>query len=129
MYVGLPEKQNIGLITGHTGLLKKEHLASVGADQKRLIISGMEDCSEFQKVVIERGNELDIERMKAGVLEAARKFMDGSVGAVILECTNLITFRSDIQRLLRVPVFDMVSLIEFFAKGYKIINFNSHYVI
>ncbi len=43
----------------------------------------------------------------------------GHAGALVLECSNLATFRSDVQRAIGVPVFDMVSLIESFADGYR----------
>lgn len=124
----LPSDRKIGLITGDTRLLKPEHLRAAGADPHRLIVRGMENCVEFQKVVIERGEELDPERMKEGVLDAAGAFLGGSVDAVVLECTNLITFRVDIQRHLNVPVFDAVSLIEFFAQGYRLRVFASSYL-
>jgi aspartate/glutamate racemase len=124
----LPEKKKIGLITGDTRLLKEEHLAAADAKGDRLIIGGMEGCAEFQRVVLERENELDIEQMRQGVLEVAKGFMGKDIGAVLLECTNLITFRSTIQRLLRVPVYDAVSLIEFFAEGYRRKEFMAHYM-
>lgn len=125
----LPEKKKIGLITGDTRLLKEKHLAAADAKGDRLIIGGMEGCAEFQRVVLERENELDIEQMRQGVLEVAKGFMGKDIGAVLLECTNLITFRSTIQRLLRVPIYDAVSLIEFFAEGYRRKEFIARYVV
>jgi hypothetical protein len=32
------------------------------------------------------------------------------LGALVLECTDVVPFASDIQRLLNVPVFDIVTL-------------------
>ena len=124
----LPPSQKIGVITGDTRILKPEHLRAAGAEEARLVIRGMENSDEFQKVVIERGNALNVEKMREGVLHAAKGFLDEPVGAVVLECTNLVTFRSDIQRLLKVPVFDAVSLIEFFAEGYRLRHFASEYM-
>ena len=94
------------------------------------MIRGMENSEEFKQVVINRGPKLDIAAMQAGVLTAAEDlFRSGeTIGAVVLECTNLITFRSDIQREFNVPVYDLVSLIEFFADGYRIRNFTSRYL-
>jgi aspartate/glutamate racemase len=124
----VPNRQKIGIITGDTRILKPEHLRAAGAEEARLVIRGMENSDEFQKVVIERGNALNVEKMREGVLQAAKGFLDEPVGAVVLECTNLVTFRSDIQRLLKVPVFDAVSLIEFFAEGYRLRHFASQYI-
>lgn len=124
----LPDSKKIGVITGHGGFLKDEHLEAAGARRDRLLIEGMEGVPEFRKVVIERGNELDVEEMRRGVLAVAKRFAEKPVGPVVLECTNLITFRSDIQRLLGVPVYDAVTLIEFFAEGYRLRDFSSRYI-
>ena len=126
----LPGYQKIGLITGDTRLLKSSHLNAAGADPDRLVIRGMENSQEFKDVVINRGPKLDIEAMQAGVLTAAEDlFRSGqTIGAVVLECTNLITFRSDIQQEFNVPVFDLVSLMEFFADGYRFRDFTSRYL-
>lgn len=126
----LPANQKIGLITGDTRLLKSPHLEAAGADPDRLVIRGMENCLEFNKVVIDRGQKLDPDAMQAGVLTAAEDlFRSGeTIGAVVLECTNLITFRSDIQQQFNVPVFDLVSLMEFFADGYCFRNFAARYI-
>ena len=68
--------------------------------------------------------------MRKGVLEAARTLLTSgdSLGAVVLECTNLITFRKDVQHILGAPVFDAVSLIEFFVEGLRLRNFTSEYI-
>jgi aspartate/glutamate racemase len=124
----LPPSQKIGVLTGDTRILKREHVKAAGAGEAPLVIRGMENSEEFQKVVIERGNVLNVEKMRDQVLHAAKGFLDEPVGAVVLECTNLATFRSDIQRLLKVPVFDAVSLIEFFAAGYRLRHFRSQYI-
>jgi aspartate/glutamate racemase len=124
----LPLQKKIGLITGDTRLLKNDHLAAANAERDRLIIRGMEGSPEFQRVVIQRENELDVEEMKKGVLEVAKSLVGKEIGAVILECTNLISFRSTIQKMLRVPVFDAVSLIDFFAEGYRRREFIARYV-
>jgi len=126
----LPGYQKIGLITGDTRLLKSPHLEAAGADPDRLVVRGMENCEEFEKVVIQRRPKLDPEAMRSGALAAAEELFQSEepIGAVVLECTNLITFRSDIQRQFNVPVYDLVSLMEFFADGYKIKNFTHRYI-
>jgi Asp/Glu/hydantoin racemase len=111
-------------------LLKNEHLISAGADPDAIVIRGMEKSREFEAVVMKRGQKLDVEALQAGVLTAAEDlFRSGeAIGAVVLECTNLITFRSDIQQQFNVPVFDMVTLIEFFADGYRLREFSTKFI-
>ena len=126
----LPPDKKIGVITGDTRILKEAHLKCSGADISRLVITGMEKSSEFKSVVLERGNVLNKEAMRQGAINAAKPLVKikNSIGAVILECSNLATFRSDIQKLLKVPVYDIVSLIEFFSSGYRIKKFDSDYI-
>jgi len=126
----LPASQQIGLITGDTRLLKPAHLEAAGANLQRLVIRGMENNREFQNVIIDRGQRLDPQALQAGVLTAAEDlFRSGrSIGAVVLECTNLITFRRDIQSEFGVPVYDLVNLMEFFADGYRLRSFTARYI-
>lgn len=127
----LPYKKKIGIITGDTKILKEEHLAAVGANPRNLVIAGLDNCDEFQRVVVNRGNVLEPEALKVCVIDATRalfKITDDPIGAIILECTNLISFRHYIQTMFKTPVFDMVSLIEFFASGYRLRHFKSNFL-
>lgn len=111
----------VGIVTGHTDYLREPHLVAVGIDPAGVVVAGMEECPEFCRVVIHGGADLDVEALRAGTIEAALRLTAGSrsIGAIVLECSNLATFRSDVQRATGVPVFDMVSLIESFADGYR----------
>ena len=53
------------------------------------------------------------------VLEAADRMVraDTSIGALVLECTNLAPYLRDIARLTRLPVFDTVTLVHWFHRG------------
>ncbi|MCF6249636.1 MAG: hypothetical protein L3J69_20100, partial [Desulfobacula sp.] len=120
--------RKVGIITGDTGILKPAHLKASGIDPDMVSIAGMENNSEFNKVVIERSQTLDIENMRKDVVGAALSLSDKNLGAVVLECTNLISFRIDIQQALKVPVFDLVTLIEFFISGFIPRSFQSQFI-
>jgi len=79
----------------------------------------MEGCPAFQRIIIERENELDV----------VKGFNGKGIGALIFECTNLITFRSNVQIVLRVSVYNAASLIEFFGEGYRQREFINRYMI
>lgn len=121
----LPSTRKVGILTGDTGLLKSVHLHASAIDPETVAIAGMENSSEFKKVVIDRSPELDIEKMRQGVVDAALTLPSHRLGAVVLECTNLKSFRSDIQKALKVPVFDLVSLIELYVSGLRLQQFQS----
>lgn len=120
----LARETSIGLLTGHTGLLSELHFRAAGADPSRVVMAGMEHSEEFKRVVIERGEVLSKELLCEGVKEATLALVQKAraeqrrLGAVVIECTNLISFREEIQELAGVPVYDLVSLIEFHAGGF-----------
>jgi len=51
-----------------------------------------------------------------GVAERAVRG-DGSIGALVLECTNLAPYSRDIARLTGLPVFDVVTLMHWFHRS------------
>lgn len=113
-----PAGKKIGIITGDSRILKPDHLRASGVDPDWVAVSGMEDSEEFNRVVIGQAQDLKVERMRYGVIEAAKALADKDVVGVVLECTNLISYRADVQKVLNNPVFDLVSLIEFYASGF-----------
>ena len=44
---------------------------------------------------------------------------DASIGALVLECTNLAPYSRDIGRLTGLPVFDMVTLVHWFHRSLR----------
>ena len=123
-----PTDKRIAVITGDTRILTPRHLMASGVDPGSVDIVGMEHSSEFSKVVIKGSSELDVSQMRQGLLDAASALTGKNIGAVVLECTNLISYRVDLQKLLNVPVFDLVSMIEFYVSGLKLHDFRSHYL-
>lgn len=106
-------KGKVGVVTGHSKLLNKDHLVNAGVTENiPLIIEGMENEEEFTKVVINGEMELDTEKMKNCVLNVCSKFMSGGqdVCSIVLECSNLPSFAYDINKQFNVPVYDIVGL-------------------
>lgn len=125
----LPPGQKVGILTGDTRILTERHLAASGISSTGgIVFSGMEKSSEFSRVVIERGHELNVDAMRQDVMDAASTLCDENLGAVVLECTNLISFRHDIQKLVKVPVFDLVSLIDFHVSGLRAHRFQTRFI-
>ena len=103
---------SIGVITGHSGLLKETHLRASGwTEDIRLSIQGMQDEAHFDEIVIRGGLALDVDRMRGDVLAAGEKLRAKTpdLRAVIFECSNLSTYSADLAEALGVPVFDTLS--------------------
>ena len=108
----VPSGQSIGILTGHSGLLKEHHLKAAGvADMDGIVIYGMQDEPHFKEVVIEGREKQDYDRMKRDVLNGVRRLKDscGRLGAVLLECSNLAVFGHEITEEFKIPVFDINS--------------------
>lgn len=102
----------IGIITGHSKLLGRQHLKHSGWDEDMDIsIQGMEDQKHFREIGIEGGLHLNREAMLKDVLEAGKKLREKTPGlrAVIFECSNLATYSSALAEELELPVFDTIS--------------------
>ena len=124
----LPVNRKVGIITGDTRILKSDHFEASGIDPETVLIAGMDNSSEFKKVVIEKNPELNIDKMREELIDTALSLLNKDLGAIVLECTNLISFRIDLQNILKVPVFDLVSLIEFYVSGFRTRIFQSQFM-
>ena len=122
--------RSVCVFTAHAGLLSEEHLRDSGFGLADVVVKGMEMYPEFARIVIEGGKNLDVEKFRLEVRQAAAEVARSGkrVDAVVLECPNLITFRSEIQQALGVPVFDVITLVDFYAAGYRLKHFSSHFV-
>ena len=81
----------IGVITGHSGLLRESHLRHSGwREEMELAIQGMENQPHFSEVVIRGEGSLDPARMEAEVIAAAQELQAQIPGlrAVVLECSS-----------------------------------------
>ena len=125
----LPASLKVAVITGHTAYLTDNHLTAVGADLERTAVVGMENCREFVRAVINRGPNLDPDAVRWGMLSAAAELRDREprIGAWLLECPNLVSFRADLVTAYSLPVFDLIALIEMSAGGLELRRFAPRY--
>lgn len=108
----ISEEQSIGILTGHSGLLKSHHLMAAGITiMDGIVIYGMQEEPHFREVVIEGREKQDYEKMKQDVLHGVRNLQKScsSLGAVLLECSNLAVFGAEITKEFGIPVFDINS--------------------
>ena len=111
----LASRRKVGLLTARKPSLTRRHLEAIGAESIPLCVAGMEEQPEFREVMLEaRRSELDVDRLEREVLyEADGLARDNpDLGAIVLECTDLVPFSHAIQARTGLPVFDIVTLTE-----------------
>lgn len=105
----------VGVLTANEHALTPRHLAGVGASDVPVCVAGMQDQPEFREVMLEaRRADLDADRLEREVLAVADRLAaaNADLGALVVECTDLVPFAHAVQARLRLPVFDIVTLTE-----------------
>lgn len=117
---GIYPGKKIGVLTGDTRILSDQHLRPVGACLEDIVMEGLESSLEFQRVVIEHEDNLELPALENDTLKAGQRLIEKHPGiaALILECTNLNTFKQSLQQKLGLPVYDMMSLVNWVADGF-----------
>lgn len=116
----LPRGRRPAILTFSAESLTSRHLEAVGADPKTPI-HGMPARSQFQRAIREGDNSVPFATLQREVLEAVGRIgrTDASIGALVLECTNLAPYSRDIARQTGLPVFDMATLVHWFHRSLR----------
>ena len=117
----LPPGRRVGVITVSAGSLTPRHLEAAGVASDTPI-AGTEGGREFFRVLIRgEARDMDVALAEADILDAGRRLVeaDPSVGAIVLECTNMPPYARALRDALGLPVFDIYSLITWFHAGLR----------
>jgi hypothetical protein len=122
--------KTVCVFTAHSGLLTEEHLRESNFGLKDVLVKGMESYPEFSRIVLKGGTNIDPEKLRREIWDAGSDVRKSGkrIDFAVLECPNLITFRSEIQRSLGAPVFDIVNVIEFVVSAYRLRTFSSAFL-
>ena len=114
----LPKGKRPAILTFSAESLTSRHLEAVGADDRdphlrhasRVRVPARDTRGRCVRAVC---------HLRREVLETAERTVraDASIGALVLECTNLAPYSRDIGRLTGLPVFDVVTLVHWFHRS------------
>jgi hypothetical protein len=110
--------KRVGVLTVSAANLTGDHLRAAGADLATPVV-GTDDGSEFSRVMIGDEERLDGAAAERDILAAGDRLIashDG-VGAVLLECTNMVPYAGALSRRLRLPVFSIYTFVTWFQSG------------
>jgi len=120
----LPPDKRVGILTVSAANLSEQHLLAAGADPATPVI-GTDDGSEFTRVMINDEDRLDVAAAERDILAAGDALVSRhpDVGAVLLECTNMVPYALALSARLRLPVFSIYTFVTWFQSGLVPRNF------
>ena len=120
----LPPGKRVGVLTVSAGNLTGEHLVAAGADPATPVV-GTDNGGEFTRVMINDEERLDAAAAEGDILAAGHALVTShpDVGAVLLECTNMVPYARALSERLRLPVFSIYTFVTWFQAGLVPRNF------
>lgn len=114
----LPPGKRAGILTISAGSLTGAHLAAAGCPADTPVM-GTEGGREFTRAILDNEEALDVEAARADNVEAAQALLarNPEVGAIVLECTNMVPYAADIRAATGVPVYSIESFVTWFHSG------------
>ena len=114
----LPPGKRAGILTISASTLTQAHLKAANVPTATPI-GTLEGGSEFARVILNDEPEMDIEAARADNIEAALKLKSDNtdLGAIVLECTNMVPYAHDIREATGLPVFSIHNFVTWFQAG------------
>lgn len=114
----LPPNKRVGVLTISAETLTPAHLkaASLPPDTP---VMGTGAGSHFTTQILSNALELDFAEARADNLDAAQRLLREApdVGAIVLECTNMVPYAADIARATGRPVFSIYTYVMWVHAG------------
>ncbi|WP_230203695.1 aspartate/glutamate racemase family protein [Bacillus massiliigorillae] len=111
--VGLKSNQKVGMLTAYADGMSENLFKSCGVyNTNNVVIQDLSKCTEFSCILEDRGT-FDNEKLREEVVMAADQLVKNNpdIAAILLECSDLPPYASDIQRQVKLPTYDFITLI------------------
>lgn len=114
----LPTGRRAGVLTVSASTLTPAHLAAANVPPDTPI-GTTEGGREFTRAILGNEMELDVDAARADNVDAARALVadHADLGALVLECTNMVPYAADIRAATGLPVFSIESFVGWFQSG------------
>lgn len=114
----LPPGRRVGVLTISPKTMTPDHLSKIGVDPSTPI-GGVDPDGEFFSKIIGNRPDLDVEKCRAenvaGALALKRE--NPEIGAIVLECTNMIPYAADVRRATGLPTYSIYSFVTWFQSS------------
>jgi len=121
----LPPGKRVGILTIDAAHLSESHLAAANVPPGTPI-EGTDPNGAFASCILNDEPEWDAKLCRAENRAAAKTLMHqhSDIGAIVLECTNMVPYAADIQIDTGVPVYSIHNFISWFHSGLMPRRFN-----
>ncbi len=115
VYSMIRPDQKVGIMTVNKATLSDKIINGAGCSDIPKVIIGMEEEEEFTNMILEDRLQVDVDKCRAEHVHVARRLVDENpdLGAIVLECTNMPPYSHAIQQATGLPVFDIVTYVNF----------------
>ena len=81
--------------------------------------AGTLEDGEFSTTILNNLLELDVDLARQENIDAAKSLVNShsQLGAIVLECTNMIPYAADIRDATGLPVFSAYNFVSWFQQG------------
>ena len=114
----LPPGKRVGILTVSAETMTAEHLAKAGVAEGTPVM-GIEGGTELTRVLLGNEMHLDVEAARRDMVEVARAFTAAhpDLGAILLECTNMVPYAADVRAVTGLPVHSIHNFICWFQSS------------
>lgn len=114
----LPPGKRCGVLTISASTLTEAHLEAAGVPPGTPVGS-TEGGREFTRAILGNEPELDVRLAREDNVEAARALVGAhpDLGAIVLECTNMVPYAQAIREAAGLPVYSISSFVNWFQSS------------
>ncbi|WP_299407951.1 aspartate/glutamate racemase family protein [uncultured Roseobacter sp.] len=114
----LPANKRVGILTISKESLTPDHLKGAGVAPETPIM-GTEGGRCFSQAILDDEYEIDFEACRLDMIDAARALTaeHDNIGAIVLECTNMVPYAPDIRVATGLPVYSIYTLVTWFQSA------------
>ena len=123
----LPQGKRAGILTISASSLTADHLAKAGVPADTPVGS-TEGLREFTRAILDNEPELDVDLARQDNIDAALALQSANpdLGAIVLECTNMVPYAADIRAATGLPIYSIHSFVTWFQASLVPPRFPSH---
>lgn len=111
---GLKPEQKIGVLCADKPSLTPDVLKKVGINNPdSCVVAGLGDKPGFSAILKSDRGCFDNALVRKEVVEAAMELVacNPSIGAILLECSDMPPYSADVQAAVKLPVYDFITMI------------------